>query len=87
MRLFLQTYLGNQDLVTGLHAGGDSLSILIQSTGTNSQNLCLVGILNSRLGEEDAASGLSFGLYALNEDAVEERRNGADGLEDGLDHC
>jgi hypothetical protein len=67
------TYLRNQNLVTRLYARRDPLSLLVNGTGSNGQDLCLV-----ELGEEDAGCGLGFGLEALDEDAVEERGNGLD---------
>jgi hypothetical protein len=70
-------YLRNQDLVTRLHTGGNPLTLLVKSTRANSQHLGLVQLLDSRLGEEDAARGLSLRLDALDKDAVEERGNGA----------
>jgi hypothetical protein len=73
-----QTYLRNQDLVTRLYTRGDALSILVHSTRSNSQYLGLVELLNRGLGEEDAGRCLGLGLDALDEDAVEERGDGAD---------
>ena len=67
--------LRDQDLVARLYAGGDALS---------SEDLGLVQLLDSGLGQEDAGCGLGFGLDALDEDAVEERRDAADGLDCGL---
>lgn len=78
------TYLRNQNLIASLHARSNALAILIEGTGANSQNLGLVGVLDGRLGEEDATSGLGLGLYALDEDAVQEGGDGADGLEERL---
>jgi hypothetical protein len=75
--------LGDQDLVARLHAGGDALSVLVDGTGTDGNDLCFVQVLNGCLGEEDAGCGLGFGLDALHEDAVEEGRNAADRLDGG----
>lgn len=76
--------LRDQDLVAGLYAGGNALSILVEGTGADGEDLCFVELLDGRLGEEDAGCGLGFGLDALDEDAVEERRNALDGLDCGL---
>ena len=64
--------LRDQDLVARLYAGADG------------EDLGLVELLDGSLGEEDAGCGLGFGLDALDEDAVEERRDAADGLDCGL---
>lgn len=75
-----ETYLRNQDLVARLHANSDSLAILVVGTRSNSKNLGLVELLDSRLGKEDTAGSLGLGFYALHEDAVEERGDGLDRL-------
>jgi hypothetical protein len=72
------TYLGDQDLVTRLDADGYPLALLIISTGSNSQYLGLVELLDGGLGQEDAGCGLGLGLETLDEDAVEERGEGLD---------
>jgi hypothetical protein len=72
------TKLGNQHLVADRHAGSDPLSILVEGTGANGYNLGLVELLDGGLGQEDTGCGLGFRLDALNEDAVEERSDGAD---------
>lgn len=74
------TYLGNQNLVTGLHADGNPLSLPVVSARANSEDLGLVELLDGALGEEDAAGRLGLGLDALDKDAVEEGREGLDGL-------
>ena len=76
--------LRDQDLVTGLYAGADALSIFVKGTGADGENFGFVELLDGGLGEEDAGCGLGFGLDALDEDAVEERRDAADGLDCGL---
>jgi hypothetical protein len=76
--------LRNQHLVTRLYAGSDALSILVKGAGADGEDLGFVELLDGRLGEEDAGCGLGFGLDALDEDAVEEGRNAADGLDCGL---
>lgn len=77
------TILGNQHPVTGLHAGLNDLSILSARARANSQHTALRQLLNSALGEEDAAGGLGLGLDALDKNAVEEGSEGLDGLEGG----
>jgi hypothetical protein len=76
--------LGNQNLVAGLHAGGDALSVLIEGAGADGNDLCFVEILDGCLWEEDASGSLGFGLDALHKDAVEEGHNAADRLDGGL---
>jgi hypothetical protein len=78
------TELGDQDLVAGLHADGNALALLVVRAGADSQDLGLVQLLDGSLGQEDAGGGLSLGLEALHQDAVEERGKGADGLEGRL---
>jgi hypothetical protein len=76
--------LGDQDLVAGLDAGSDALAVAVKGAGADGEDLGLVELLDGRLGQEEAARGLGLGLDALHQDAVEQRRNGADGLEGGL---
>lgn len=76
--------LRDQDLVARLYAGGDALSIFVEHAGADGEDLGLVELLDGSLGEEDAGCGLGFRLDALDEDAVEERRDAADGLDCGL---
>lgn len=76
--------LWDQDLVAGLHAGGDALSVLVKGAGADGNDFCFVEVLDGCLREEDASCGLGFGLDALHEDAVEEGRNAADRLDGGL---
>ena len=76
--------LRDQDLVAGLDAGGDALALAVKGTGADSEDLGLVELLDGRLGQEDARRRFGLGLDALHEDAVEQRRNGADGLEGRL---
>ena len=78
--------LRDQDLVAGLHAGGDALSVLVEGAGAGN-DLCFVKVLDGCLGEENAGCGLGFRLDALHEDAVEEGRNAADRLDGGLRAC
>lgn len=78
-----KTYLWDQNLVAGLHRAGNTLAILIEATWTDSEDLGLVELLDGGFGEEDARCRLGLGLDALHEHAVEERREGLDGLECG----
>lgn len=78
------THLRNQNPVTGRDAHRYPLAILVESTGTDSQNLGLVELLHCGLGEEDSAGGLGVSLEALHEDAVEEGSEVLDGAEGGL---
>lgn len=76
--------LGNQDLVTGLDADGNAVAGLVERARADGEDLGLVQLLDGGLGQEDAACGLGLGLEALDEHAVEERGEGADGLEGRL---
>lgn len=76
--------LRNQDLVAGLDAERNALAILVVKAGADGEDLALVELLDSAVGEEDARRGLGLGLHALHEDAVEERCEGLDVLEEGL---
>jgi hypothetical protein len=78
------TYLGNQHLVARLHARRNTLALPVKRTGSDSEDLGLIQLLHGGLGQEDAGCGLGLGLDALDEDAVEEGRNGADGLDGRL---
>ena len=78
------TELGDEDLVTGLDAQRYPLAVLVVEAGADGENLALVELLDGRVGEEDSRRGLRFGLDALDEDAVEEGRNAADGFDGGL---
>jgi hypothetical protein len=79
------THLRNQNSVTGRNTHRYPLAILVESTGTDSQNFGLVELLHCGLGEEDSAGGLGVRLEALHEDAVEERSEILDGAEGGLE--
>jgi hypothetical protein len=79
-----ETYLRNQDLVTGGDTHGDAVAVLGQETGANGENLSLVLLLDAALGEEDARGGLGLGLDALDQDAVEEGSEALDVAEDRL---
>jgi hypothetical protein len=72
------TYRRNQDAVTRLHRGRDTLSLLVESAGSDSQHLGLVQLLDGALGQEDAGGGLWLRLEALHQDAVEQGRESLD---------
>ena len=76
--------LRDQDLVAGLDGGSNALAITVEGTGANGENLGRVELLDGRLGKEDTAGSLGLGFYALDENAVEERSNGADRLDGRL---
>lgn len=76
--------LGNEDLVAGLNAQRNALAVLVLETGANGEDLALVELLDSAVGEEDAGGGLGLGLHALHEDAVEEGSERLDVLEHRL---
>lgn len=76
--------LRNQNLVAGLDAQRNALAILVVKTGADGEDLALVELLDGAVGEEDASGSLGLGLHALHEDAVEERCEGLDVLEEGL---
>jgi hypothetical protein len=76
--------LRDQDLVARLYAGSHALSIFVKHARANGENLGFVELLDGCLGEEDARCSLGLGLDALDEDAVEEGRDAADGLDCGL---
>lgn len=78
------TELGDEDLVTGLDAQRYPLAVLVVEAGADGEDLALVELLDGAVGEEDAGGGLGLGLHALHEDAVEERCEGLDVLEEGL---
>lgn len=78
--------LRDQDLVAGLHAGCNALSVPVQRSGSDSDDFGLVEFLDGRLRQENTRCGLGLGLDALDENAVEERGNGADRL-DGRLNC
>ena len=80
-----KTYRRNQDPVSRLHGDFDPLPVLVDSAGTDSEDLGFRELLDGRLGEVDAGSGfgLSFDFDALHEDAVEEGREGLDVTERG----
>lgn len=76
-----KTYLRNQNTITLLHTHRYPLSILIETTGTNGQDLCFIEFLNGAFGQEDARCCLCLGFYSLNEDSVKEGHERADGFQ------
>lgn len=78
------TYLGDEDLVAGSDTHGDTLAVTVNKTGADSEDLSLVLLLDSSLGEEDAGGSLGLGLDALDQDAVQEGSKGLDVAEDRL---
>jgi hypothetical protein len=77
------TYLGNQHAVAALHAHGQPLAVLADSSRADGQDLALVELLDARLREEDARRRLGLGLDALHEHAVEQGDEGLDGADRG----
>jgi hypothetical protein len=76
--------LRDQHLVADADAGLHPVAILVVRAGADGDDFGFVELLDGGLGEEDARGGFGFGLEALDEDAVEERGNGADGFDGGL---
>lgn len=77
------SYLGDQDAVTDGNAHGYPGARPVEGAGPDGQDLCLVELLDARLGQEDAAGRLGLGLDALDEDSVQEGHEGADGANRG----
>ena len=76
---------GKQNLVAGLHRGGDDLAVLVGGTGASGDD----GSLRKRRGgdrggKEETGRGLGLGLEALNENAVKERDDRLDRTDGGL---
>lgn len=78
------TYLGDEDLVTSGDAHGETIAILVEETGANSENMGLILLLDGSLREEDTGGSLGLGLDALDQDAVQEGGEGLDVAEDRL---
>ena len=76
-------YLRNQNLITSRNSHRHALAISINSTGSNSEDLGLVELLDARLGQVDAGGGLGLGLDALDENAVQKGDEGLDGADRG----
>lgn len=77
------THLGDQDSVANRHTHGQTRASLGERTGSNSQNLALVQLLNARLGQEDAAGRLGLSLDALDQDTVQQGDEGLDRSDSG----
>lgn len=80
---WLKTYLRNQHPITSRDTHRQPLALPIKRARADSEDFGLVELLDARLGEEDAAGGLGLGLDALDEHAVEEGDEGADGADRG----
>lgn len=74
----------NQNLVAGSDTHREALAILVKGTGANSEDLGLVLLLDAALRKEDAGGGLSLGLDALDQDAVQEGSEVLDVAEERL---
>lgn len=77
------THLRNQHLIPRRNAHGQAVPLLIHHPGPDGQHVRLVQLLDRAVREEDAAGGFSVGFDALDEHAVEQRRERADGFEGG----
>src|SRR5262249_25208862 len=62
-----------QDTVANLEIDRDQLAALVATTWANGDHFALRGLFLGRVRNDDAASGLLFGLNALDHDAVVER--------------
>jgi hypothetical protein len=81
--MLADSYLGNENAVANGNAHGQALALLVQTTGSDGQDLGLVQLLNARLGQEDAAGSLGLSLDALDENAVQQGGQRADGSDGG----
>lgn len=77
----ITTYLGNENLITSLHAHAYPLSIFIKVTGPDGEDVGLVEFLDAALGQEDAAGGAGLGLDSLDQHAVQEWHERLDGFQ------
>ena len=76
-------YLRYQYAVPLGNAHRHPVPLLVQQAGADGEDLGLIELLDARLGQEDSAGGLGLGLDALDEDAVEEGHEAADGADGG----
>lgn len=76
-------YLRNEHPVASSHAHRHALSVLAEGTGADGEDLGLVELLDTRLGQEDAAGRLGLSLDTLHEHTVEEGDETLDGAERG----
>jgi hypothetical protein len=72
---------GNQDLVALPDAHGQAVPGLVEAAGADGQDAGLVEFLDGGFGEEEPAGSFGVGFDALDEDAVEEGGEGADGFD------
>ena len=64
-----------QDAVTGLDVDRDELAALVAATGSNRDDLALLRLLLSGVGNDDTAGGLRLGFDTLDDDAVVKQSN------------
>ena len=74
----IKTHLRNQNLIPHSHRTANPLPILVQSTGSNSQHPRFIQFLHTALRKEDTRCSLGFRFDALDQDAIEEGREGFD---------
>src|SRR5436305_98115 len=65
--------LAEQDLVSGLDVEGDQLALLVFLALADCDDLALIGLLGSGIGNHDASGGLLLFLNALDDHAVMQR--------------
>jgi hypothetical protein len=75
------SYCWDQNFVASFYAHGQTAAILADATGSNCEHLCFVELLDTALGQENTAAGLGLSAHSLDEDAIEKRREGLDGLD------
>lgn len=76
-------YLRYQNIVTLFHTHRQSVAGLVKCARTGCEYLRLVQFLHTAFWQEDSTSSLRFGLYPLNQHAVHERQERANGFEGG----
>src|SRR5581483_5176266 len=64
---------GEQDAVANLDVDRDELAALVAAAGSNGDDLALLGLFLSGVGNNDATSGLRLGIDSLDDDAVVKR--------------
>src|SRR6185437_11131367 len=65
--------LAEQHAVADLEVDRDQLATLVAATRANGDNLALRGLFLGSVGDDNAASGLLFGVDTLDHDAVVKR--------------
>jgi len=80
---YWRAYLRYQDLVASCDAHAYPLAFFVEAAGSDSKDLGLIELLDTALGQKDTGCRLGIGLDALNQDAIEKRREGANRLEGG----